>query len=91
MNGYPESLTDPSYRGQILVITHPLVGNYGVPKKEAVEGILTNFESEKIQVAGLVVAEETTPIMAPLVLTLFTMALVSTSLSPGTPSLWSHS
>jgi len=61
MNGYPESLTDPSYRGQILVITHPLVGNYGVPKKEAVEGILTNFESEKIQVAGLVVAEETEP------------------------------
>lgn len=31
MNGYPESLTDPSYRGQILVITYPLVGNYGVP------------------------------------------------------------
>lgn len=61
MNGYPESLTDPSYRGQILVITHPLVGNYGVPEKQRVEGILTNFESEQIQVEGLVVAEETDP------------------------------
>ena len=31
MTGYPESLTDPSYKGQILVMTYPLVGNYGVP------------------------------------------------------------
>ncbi|QIW24382.1 carbamoyl-phosphate synthase small subunit [Sulfolobus sp. S-194] len=61
MNGYPESLTDPSYRGQILVVTHPLVGNYGVPEKQRVEGILTNFESEQIQIEGLVVAEETDP------------------------------
>jgi carbamoylphosphate synthase small subunit len=33
MMGYPESLTDPSYKGQILVLTYPLVGNYGVPKE----------------------------------------------------------
>jgi len=61
MNGYPESLTDPSYKGQILVITHPLVGNYGVPSKEIENGILKNFESERIQIEGLVVAEETEP------------------------------
>ncbi|BCU67406.1 carbamoyl phosphate synthase small subunit [Sulfolobales archaeon HS-7] len=59
MNGYPESLTDPSYRGQILVITHPLVGNYGVPSKREDNGILTNFESEHVQVNGLVVSELT--------------------------------
>ena len=49
MTGYVEGLTDPSYAGQILVCTYPLIGNYGVPK-----GPL--FESERIQVAGLVVA-----------------------------------
>ena len=50
MVGYVESLTDPSYAGQILVLTYPLVGNYGVPSKET-------FESQKIQIAGLVVSE----------------------------------
>ena len=50
MVGYPEALTDPSYAGQILVLTYPLVGNYGVPDK-------TKFESERIQIAGLVVSE----------------------------------
>jgi carbamoyl-phosphate synthase small subunit len=59
MNGYPESLTDPSYAGQVLIITHPLVGNYGVPKKEVKEGILHNFESEKIHVESLVISELT--------------------------------
>ena len=49
MVGYPEALTDPSFRGQILVMTYPLIGNYGVPKRE-------DFESKKIQVAGLVVS-----------------------------------
>jgi len=34
MVGYPESLTDPSFRGQILVYTYPLIGNYGVPDKK---------------------------------------------------------
>ncbi len=48
MVGYPEALTDPSFRGQILVLTFPLIGNYGVPKKEL-------WESNKIQVAGLIV------------------------------------
>jgi carbamoyl-phosphate synthase small subunit len=50
MTGYVEGITDPSYAGQILVCTYPLIGNYGVPK-----GPL--FESDKIQIAGLVVAE----------------------------------
>lgn len=49
MTGYPEALTDPSFRGQILVMTYPLVGNYGVPPKEM-------WESGQIQVAGLVVS-----------------------------------
>lgn len=60
MVGYPESLTDPSYRGQILVITFPLVGNYGVPSREAVDKYLknvpANFESFEIHVAGVVIA-----------------------------------
>ena len=58
MVGYPETLTDPSYRGQILTLTYPLVGNYGVPPYETGEfGLPKGFESEHIQVAGLVVSE----------------------------------
>jgi carbamoyl-phosphate synthase small subunit len=57
MVGYPEALTDPSYRGQVLVLTYPLVGNYGVPERRLTEGLDETFESEEIQVAGLVVAE----------------------------------
>jgi carbamoyl-phosphate synthase small subunit len=49
MMGYPESLTDPSYKGQILTLSYPLVGNYGVPKKEL-------WESDHIQVSGLIVS-----------------------------------
>ncbi|KAL2214942.1 putative bifunctional pyrimidine biosynthesis protein [Thermoascus aurantiacus ATCC 26904] len=60
MVGYPESITDPSYRGQILVITFPLVGNYGVPPREAVDELLgslpKHFESSQIHIAALVVA-----------------------------------
>lgn len=60
MVGYPESITDPSYRGQILVITFPLVGNYGVPSREDRDAILqdvpAHFESSEIHIAGLVVA-----------------------------------
>lgn len=63
MVGYPESITDPSYRGQILVITFPLVGNYGVPSREEVDefvaGLPKYFESYNIHVAGLVVASYT--------------------------------
>ena len=56
--GYPESLTDPSYRGQILVFTQPLIGNYGVPPMDRDQwGLLKYFESERIQVSGVVVAD----------------------------------
>lgn len=62
MVGYPESITDPSYEGQILVITFPLVGNYGVPSREEMDAVLNipkYFESNRIHVAGLVVASYT--------------------------------
>jgi carbamoyl-phosphate synthase small subunit len=58
MVGYPESLTDPSYRGQILVFTYPLIGNYGVPSEELNEyGFSKNFESENIQVKGVICSQ----------------------------------
>lgn len=58
MVGYPQSLTDPSYKGQILSLTYPLAGNYGVPAAAFDRfGIPLEFESDKIQVSGLVVAE----------------------------------
>jgi carbamoyl-phosphate synthase small subunit len=57
MTGYPESLTDASYRGQILVATYPLIGNYGVPGKATENDIFQFWESDKIQVSGLVVSE----------------------------------
>ena len=56
MVGYPESLTDPSYKGQILVLTYPLIGNYGIPDNSKENNLLKNFESEKIQVSGLVIS-----------------------------------
>ncbi len=56
--GYNETLTDPSYQGQIVVMTHPLVGNYGVPPFEKDEfGITKYFESDSIKVSGYVVNE----------------------------------
>lgn len=56
--GYPESMTDPSYRGQILVFTQPLIGNYGVPSAARDEhGLLKYFESPNIQAIGIVVAD----------------------------------
>jgi carbamoyl-phosphate synthase small subunit len=57
MVGYPESLTDPSYLGQILVVTFPLVGNYGVPENEFTNGISNFYESERIQVTGLIISD----------------------------------
>jgi len=58
MAGYPQSLTDPSYFGQILVNTYPLVGNYGVPGDEVdSQGIPLHFESDRIWASGLVVSE----------------------------------
>lgn len=58
MAGYPESLTDPSYRGQILTFTYPLIGNYGVPSEEQNEwGFSKNFESENVHVRGVIVSQ----------------------------------
>lgn len=56
MVGYPESFTDPSYRGQILVLTYPLIGNYGVPSTLE-ETLHKNFESDRIHISGLVVSD----------------------------------
>lgn len=57
MVGYPEALTDPSYKGQILTLTYPLVGNYGVPPRDLENGILRYFESDSIKVNGLIIYE----------------------------------
>ena len=58
MTGYPESLTDPSYAGQMLVMTYPLVGNYGVPSTEAADnGLPELMESERIHATALIVAD----------------------------------
>lgn len=56
MVGYTESLTDPSYEGQILVLTYPLIGNYGVPSRaESPNNLPIAFESSRIHIAALVV------------------------------------
>src|ERR687896_540528 len=57
MVGYTETLTDPSYRGQILCITYPLIGNYGVPSNRITDpfGLPKYFESDNIQVNGLLI------------------------------------
>ena len=58
LSGYPESLTDPSYAGQILTMTYPLVGNYGVPTDDiGTNGLPSLMESERIHVKALVVAD----------------------------------
>ena len=58
MVGYPESLTDPSYSGQILCVSFPLVGNYGIPEEQLdADGLCTCFESERIHVRGLVISD----------------------------------
>ncbi len=58
MAGYVESLTDPSYEGQILVFTYPLIGNYGVPTEEKnAYGFAQNMESERIHVRGVIMAQ----------------------------------
>ena len=60
MMGYPESLTDPSYAGQLLTMTFPLVGNYGVPPFTIEEsGIPTFMESDKIYASALIVSDYT--------------------------------
>lgn len=58
MVGYPESLTDPSFEGQILTLTYPLIGNYGVPdEKKNQQGISELFESDRMHIKALVVSE----------------------------------
>ncbi|MBL4694473.1 glutamine-hydrolyzing carbamoyl-phosphate synthase small subunit [Candidatus Gracilibacteria bacterium] len=58
MVGYPESFTDPSYRGQIMVLTYPLIGNYGVGGPTTDEDdIMRRFESNKLHIKGLIVTE----------------------------------
>jgi len=57
MTGYPESLTDPSYKGQILILTYPLIGNYGVPPVEYENNLIQNFESNAIHISGLVISD----------------------------------
>ncbi len=58
MPGYTEALTDPSYAGQILIWTHPMVGCYGVPSFEhSYCGIPLNYESDRVQVEGFIVSE----------------------------------
>ncbi len=58
MTGYPESLTDPSYAGQLMVLTFPLVGNYGVPPGTfEKDGNATFLESEKIHVEAIIVSD----------------------------------
>ncbi|MDH5596903.1 MAG: glutamine-hydrolyzing carbamoyl-phosphate synthase small subunit, partial [Candidatus Peregrinibacteria bacterium] len=58
MVGYPETFTDPSYRGQILVMTYPMIGNYGVPTEGEAEGVSKMLESTKIHLRGLIISEE---------------------------------
>ncbi len=58
MIGYPESFTDPSYKGQILTLTFPLIGNYGVGEFEKdLDAVQKRFESDKVQIHGLIVSE----------------------------------
>ncbi len=57
MVGYPETLTDPSYRGQILTLTYPLIGNYGIPADEKQDGLSKYFESSKIQVQAIIISD----------------------------------
>lgn len=58
MTGYPESLTDPSYAGQLMTLTYPLVGNYGVPSGEtAADGLESFMESDRIYASGIIVSD----------------------------------
>lgn len=57
MTGYTESLTDPSYTGQILVFTFPLIGNYGVPSGNSENGLSAFWESDKIHTRAIIVAD----------------------------------
>jgi carbamoyl-phosphate synthase small subunit len=57
MTGYPESLTDASYKGQILTLTYPLIGNYGVPEDEKENNLLKFFESNTLHISALIISD----------------------------------
>jgi carbamoyl-phosphate synthase small subunit len=57
MTGYPESLTDPSYKGQVLVLTYPIVGNYGVPREDTENDMFKFFESAQLHISALVISD----------------------------------
>jgi carbamoyl-phosphate synthase small subunit len=59
MTGYPESLTDPSYKGQILTLTYPIIGNYGVPGNLTEDSMYKFFESYALHISGLIVSDYT--------------------------------
>lgn len=60
MTGYPESLTDPSYEGQILVTTYPILGNYGVPPRREKDDVSEFYESDHIHCKAII-AQDYTP------------------------------
>jgi carbamoyl-phosphate synthase small subunit len=57
MVGYPETLTDPSYYGQILAITYPLIGNYGVPASRKFKDLSLTYESNEAQIQALIISD----------------------------------
>ena len=57
MTGYPESLTDPSYKGQILTLTYPLIGNYGVPSDLIDRDLFKFLESDRLHISGLIISD----------------------------------
>ena len=59
MTGYPESLTDPSYKGQILALTYPIIGNYGVPGNLTEDSMYKFFESYALHISGLIISDYT--------------------------------
>ncbi|MFO7657804.1 MAG: glutamine-hydrolyzing carbamoyl-phosphate synthase small subunit [Bacteroidales bacterium] len=59
MTGYPESLTDPSYKGQLLTLTYPIIGNYGVPGDETENNLQQFYESYALHISGLIISDYT--------------------------------
>jgi len=58
MSGYPESLTDPSYAGQLMTLTYPLIGNYGAPSREILPNGISRFmESERIHASAIIISD----------------------------------
>lgn len=57
MVGYPEAFTDPSYFGQIVTLTYPLIGNYGMPSRKKSQKLFQDFESNHLQISGLIISD----------------------------------